>query len=177
MIISERPPLEEVPAFYRGYVEEAPDGNIIRTLRSASDRLWDTVARLPAGHADHRYAPEKWSVMEVFQHVVDAERVFSYRALRFARNDGTELPGFDENSYAMNAVVAHREFHEILREHDALRWATIELFRSFTPEMLGRTGIANGQRISVRALGWVIAGHAVHHMTIINERYLGHGKA
>ena len=169
--------MEEIPSFYRGYVEEAPDGDLIKTLRSASDRLWKTVSRIPTGHADHRYQPDKWSIKEVFQHVLDCERIFAYRALCFARMDDTELPGFDENAYAAAAQVGHRDFHELLREHDALRWTTVELFRSFTPEMLTRLGTANGTRISVRAIGWVIAGHAVHHMNVIDERYLDHGKA
>lgn len=173
----DRPPLDEIPPYYRSYVEKAPDGDLIKTLRSASDRLWKTVSRIPPGYADHRYQPEKWSIKEVFQHVLDSERIFAYRALRFARNDATELPGFDENAYGRAARVGHREFHELLREHDALRWTTVELFRSFTPEMLTRMGTANGTRISVRAIGWVISGHAVHHMDVIDERYLEHGKA
>ncbi len=172
-----RPGKEELEPFYHGYLDLAEGDDPIHALKQASDRLWKTVYRIPPGYADHRYAPGKWSIKEVFQHVIDSERIFSYRALRFARYDDTELPGFDENHFAAHASVDHREFHDLLKEHDVLRTSTIALFRSFTPEMGLRTGLANGNRISVRALAWVIAGHNTHHMNVIDQRYLGgHGE-
>jgi len=175
MNTTDRVPFDEVPSFYHGFVALAKGTDLLQALRKASDRSWDTVYRIPTGFAEHRYAEGKWSIKEVFQHVIDAERIFCYRALRFARNDGTELPGFDENAYVANAGTDRREFHELLREHDVVRTGSIALFRGFSPEMLTRTGIANGHRISVRAIGWVIAGHATHHMDVIDERYLGAG--
>jgi hypothetical protein len=168
-----RPATEEVAAYYHQYIEKAIGDDVLEALKHASDRAWETVYRIPTGHADHRYAPGKWTIKQIFQHLLDTERVFCYRALRFARNDGTELPGFDENEFAENADTSHRELHQLLREHDLQRSSTIALFRSFTEEMLMRSGVANGNRISVRALGWTIAGHVHHHMKVIDERYLG----
>ena len=167
-----RPAPEEVVGFYWNYIERAEGDDLIRALQKASDAVWNTVYLIPTGKAEHRYAPGKWTIKEVFQHVVDSERIFSYRALRFARNDGTELPGFEENDYVPEARVDRRGFHQLLREHDAVRASTIELFRSFDEEMLLRSGTANNNRMSVRGLGWAIAGHAMHHMRVIEERYL-----
>ncbi|MCB9169197.1 MAG: DinB family protein [Flavobacteriales bacterium] len=167
-----RPAPEEAPSYYSAYIEEAIGDDLVGALQKASDDVWDTVYHIQPGDADLRYAPDKWSIKEVFQHLIDAERVFAYRALRFARQDPTPLPGFDENAYMPAARVDQRGLHRLLREHDAVRAATIELFRSMDDAMLLRTGTANDQRISVRALGWVIAGHAGHHMRIVRERYL-----
>lgn len=167
-----RPAPVEYPTYYGTYIDKAEGGDLLRALRKASDKVWDTVYRIPTGSADRRYADGKWSVKEIFQHVIDSERVFCYRALRFARNDATALPGFDETAYTPEARVERRGFHQLLREHDAVRAGSIELFTSFDEEMLLRTGTANGQVMSVRALGWAIAGHAVHHMRVIEERYL-----
>ena len=113
----------------------------------------------------------------MFQHLVDTERIMCYRALRFARNDATELPGFSEDRYILNAGTEHRELHELLREHDLVRASTIAMFRSFTDQMLMRGGIANGNRMTVRAIAWMIAGHAMHHMDVVDERYLARSPA
>ncbi|MCB0790484.1 MAG: DinB family protein [Flavobacteriales bacterium] len=167
-----RPGDVEVPAYYREYVRDADGGDLVRALHKASDDVWSTVYHIAPGAADMRYAPDKWSIKEIFQHLIDAERIFCYRALRFSRNDDTALEGFDENTYVPEAKVERRGLHQLLREHDAVRASTIELFRSFDDDMLRRMGTANGERISVRALGWVIAGHAMHHMRVVRERYL-----
>lgn len=162
----------EVPAFYHGYIKAAEGSDPIDAINAATVRTGGTILRIPGDRADHRYAPGKWSIKEVLQHVIDSERVFSYRALRFARNDATELPGFDENLYAPNADAGRRDLKTIVDELNAVRASSLALFQSFTPEMFLRAGNANGNRISVRALGWVIAGHAVHHMNVIEQRYL-----
>jgi uncharacterized damage-inducible protein DinB len=172
-----RPEAGEAISQFNTYISKATGSDLFQALNKASDRLWETVYRIPTGFADHRYAEGKWSIKEVFQHVLDSERIFCYRALCFARNDATELPGFDENAYAANADTSHRELHELLREHDLVRAATMALFRGFSEEMLLRSGVANGKRISVRAIGWTIAGHVTHHMDVIDERYLTHTRA
>lgn len=168
----DRPELTEVPAFYHGYIERVEGHDLLRALRDASDRAHTVLNGIPAERGDHRYAPGKWSIKEVVQHVIDAERIFAYRALRFARNDATELAGFDEDMYAPNALADRRELSELAAELELVRSSSITLFRSFTPEMLLRSGTANGVRISARALGWVAAGHAQHHMNVIEQRYL-----
>ncbi|HMC96969.1 MAG TPA: DinB family protein [Flavobacteriales bacterium] len=167
----ERPDPSEVPGFYHGYVALATEQDLLAALRSASDRTASIMGRVPDGRGDHRYAPGKWSIKDVLQHVIDAERIFGYRALRFARNDATELPGFEENDYAPNALADRRELADLVAEFGTVRAATTTLFRSFSPEMSLRAGTANKARISVRALGWVIAGHTMHHMNVIEQRY------
>jgi hypothetical protein len=106
------------------------------------------------------------------QHLIDSERVFAYRALRFARNDNTDLPGFDEDAWAAATEGSLRSLRVIMVEHDAVRNASITLFQGLSADELQRTGTANGNRFSVAALGWAIAGHAMHHVKVLNERYL-----
>jgi len=168
----DRPDLAEVPTFYHGYLAVAEGHDLLQALRDASARTVSTIAHIPVGKGDHRYAPGKWSIKEVLQHVIDAERIFSYRALRFARNDATELAGFDENTYAANALADRRDLNDLAQELGVVSASTTTLFQSFSPAMLLRSGTANNVSISVRALGWVIAGHATHHMNVIAQRYL-----
>lgn len=167
-----RPALAEVPTFYHGYVANAVGDDLFAALDQASRALHACVQALPQERHEHRYAPGKWSVKEVVQHVVDAERILSYRALRFARNDHTALPGFEENDYVPEARSNARALAAILQEHDAVRAATIALFQGLDASAIARDGVANGHRISVRALGWTIAGHAMHHVAVLRERYL-----
>lgn len=170
-----RPGLEEVVPFYRGYLEEAEGDNLLDALVIAADRLRHCLARVPAEGGGHRYAPGKWSIKEVVQHVIDTERIFAYRALCFARGEQARLPGFDENAYAATSDADRRELDDLLREYDAVHGASLALFRSFSPEMLFCTGIASERSFTVRALGWTIAGHALHHVHILDQRYLTHG--
>lgn len=174
MSFSERPGTDELPAFYRGYVEHVQGVDMVEAMRTAGHRMHALLHDAPPGLGDHRYAPGKWSVKEVLQHVIDAERIFAYRALRFARNDASELPGFDEDAYTPAAEAMRRPLSALLEEHDAVRASSILLFSSFSPDMLLRSGIANQRRISVRAIGWTIAGHADHHARVITDRYLQH---
>ena len=120
---------------------------------------------------DKRYQPDKWTVKDVFQHIIDNERIQSYRALRFARKDTTELPGYDEKIFGDNAKTSNRTFTDLLDELKTLRVSVIQLFRSFDKTDMGNSGICFGQRISVTALGFVIIGHQIHHLRIIDERY------
>ena len=168
----ERPAADEMIAYFQRYSAQAKGEHLIEALQNASEMLWDVVARIPTGYADHRYAPGKWSIKEIFQHLIDTERVFSYRAMCFSRNEVIGLPGFDEDTYIENADTGQRELHQILREHDVVRQSTIELFNGMSDRMLLRTGVANGNRISVRAIGWTIAGHVQHHLQVIDQRYL-----
>lgn len=172
MIAASKPALSEVPAFYHGYIAQAVGDDIVPALTIAGERMRAVLGPLPSDLHEYRYAPGKWSVKEVVQHVIDGERVFAYRALRFARNDATELPGFEENDYVPASHADRRTLADLLAEHDAVRKATIALFNSFPAEAMARSGSANGQRVSVRGLGWIIAGHAMHHLRVLQERYL-----
>ncbi len=161
-----------IPPFYSSYISEVPGDELRNALLLATDRLHALVDGLLDEQASQRYAPGKWTIKEVLQHIVDAERIFAYRALRFARNDSTDLAGFEENEYVPEARCEARKLHHLLEEHDAVRAASITLFDSFDEMALERVGTANGNRIGVRAIGWVIAGHALHHIRILQERYL-----
>lgn len=167
-----RPDIERVPAFYQGYVEYVKDMDLLDALRHAAKVVQQTVPYIPEDKGAFRYAEEKWTIKEVLNHMMDAERVFAYRALRFSRNDQTPLHAFEEKDYAPEANAHSRNIQQFAREMKRLRETTIDLFLSFTPEMLEREGTASEKRLSVKNLGYIIAGHDIHHITILRERYL-----
>ena len=121
---------------------------------------------------DYRYEEGKWSVKDLVQHVIDSERVFAYRALRFSRNDQTELSGFDQDHYASHALAQDRDLEEIMNEFTSTRYSTISLFSSLTDEQLKRVGTANEVEFSVEILGYIISGHLLHHLEVVREKYL-----
>ena len=164
--------LDTIPPFYKGYVKLVEQPDVIQALRISGYRTLELIHSIPETKADFRYAPGKWSVREVLCHLLDAERIFSYRALRFARNDKTPLAGFDENAYAPFLNVETRGLAQIGDEMQHLRTATIDLFKSFSEEMLKRKGTANNNELTVGAIGIIIAGHETHHGKVIRERYL-----
>jgi hypothetical protein len=170
-IMITKPPTTEHPEYYNAYIQEVPQNDLLEALTSALEAYREFFKALPSEKADYRYAAGKWTVKEVLAHVNDGERVFAYRALSFARNDQNELPGFDEEKWAPESNASERSLADILEEHEAIRRSTIALFKSFTDEMLSRSGIANGKRISVCSIGFVIAGHAQHHLKVLRERY------
>jgi uncharacterized damage-inducible protein DinB len=148
------------------------DGLVLRHLRDNFRTTRELVLSLPEETLLFRYAPGKWSIKEILVHLSDDERIYSYRALRFARNDVTELPGFEQDHYARSSGADGRDVRDILRELAAVREATISLFKSFDKEALLRSGVANGAVMSVRAAVYHLAGHELHHVNIIKERYL-----
>lgn len=161
-----------LPAFYQGYVSHVSSLNLMDALRSSILTTDSLIRSIPEAKGEYRYAPGKWSIKELLGHMLDAERIFAYRALRFARNDQTELSGFDEERYAPQANAHSRTLIQLADEFRRLRDTTIDLFNGFTPEMLHRSGKANNNLISVINLGYIIAGHEVHHRNILLERYL-----
>jgi uncharacterized damage-inducible protein DinB len=167
-----RPREGEFAPYYGRYVALVPDGPITETLGVQITESLDLLSPLSEETARFRYAPGKWSVKEVVGHVADGERVFAYRALRFARGDATELPGFDQEVYAANARFQDRPLPDVLRELTDVRAATLSLFRSLGDEAWDRGGLANGVPVTVRALAWIIAGHERHHRSQLLERYL-----
>ena len=167
-----RPAPDEYAPYYGRYIAAVPDGSIVETLR---DQIGETVAflgSLPEAKGDHRYEPGKWSVKEVIGHLIDSERVFSYRALRFARRDETPLPGFEQDDYVPAGAFGKRTLRDLADEFRTVREATLLLYRHLDEEALSRSGIASENRMSVRALAWCIAGHERHHIQVIRERYL-----
>ncbi len=157
---------------YKSYILELGDVDLIEILTASSEELLKTIKDLPEKKLLFRYNEGKWTIKELLQHIIDTERIMSYRALRFSRNDATELQGFDENWYVENSNGNDRNFDDLLEEFICTRRASISLFKSFTDEMLFLSGTANGSDMTVRALGFIIAGHQIHHLKIIKERYL-----
>ena len=164
--------LETIPPFYKNYVKQIDEPDMLQALRISGHRMQELVHSIPDNKADFVYAPGKWTVRELLCHIIDAERIFCYRAMRFARNDKTPLPGFEEKDYAPQANATGRSLQKIAAEMSHLRASTIDLFESFTPEMLTRKGSANKNEISVVAIGFIISGHETHHRKILHERYL-----
>ncbi|HEY9383371.1 MAG TPA: DinB family protein [Gemmatimonadales bacterium] len=167
-----RPDATEYAPFYAGYVAGVPEGDVLDLLERALEETTRLLGAVPEARGDFAYAPGKWTLKEVVGHVVDAERVFSYRALRFARGDTTPLAAFDENAWAPNSGARARTLADLLGEYRAVRAATLALLHSLPAGADLRRGTASGREISVRALAWIIAGHERHHLRLIRERYL-----
>lgn len=167
-----RPVPGEYAAFHATYVAMVPDGDVLATLKTQHGETVRMLARLGEKKSRYRYAPGKWSIREVVGHLIDAERVFTYRALTFARADRNPLPGFDENMWASSSNADARTLKSLIDELKAVRAATLALFRGFNEEQLARTGIASGHQVSVRGLVYVTTGHERHHAKILRERYL-----
>jgi uncharacterized damage-inducible protein DinB len=170
--MSTKPELADVPLFYKAYVENVKDMDVLEALSQSSAVALKVFRSIPEELGEFRYAEGKWSIKELLNHMMDAERIFAYRSLRFSRNDKTPLAGFEENDYAPLANAHARSISELSSEMERLRASTIDLFTSFSPEMLRREGSANNNKISVLHLGYVIAGHETHHRKMIVERYL-----
>ncbi len=164
--------LQTIPPFYKKYVKLIEEPDLFQALRVSNYRMLDVLASIEPSKQDFRYAEDKWSIRELLCHMIDAERIFAYRALRFARNDETNLPGWDENNYAPEANAGGRSLRQIADEMTCVRASTLHLFEGFTEEMLWRKGTANNNEMSVIALGYIIAGHETHHRKILMERYL-----
>ena len=161
-----------MPQFFDRYINMVENIDIVDALtQTASFNDLIPVETLEA-LGDRRYAPGKWTVKDILQHVIDTERIMTYRAMRFARNDKTQLPGFDEELFAENAQATRRTLADLYDEQAAVRQASIHLFRSFDADMMARTGVCFNQTISALALGFVVVGHPMHHANIIRERYL-----
>jgi hypothetical protein len=167
-----RPDLTRSPAFTHNYINQVPEEDLMEAFRIESPILVSFFEALPADKRDHRYAEGKWTIKEVLQHIIDAERIFAYRALCFARGDKTFLPGFDENMYADNSKAATRNWDNLIEELKAVRRSSELLFGSFDESQLEATGTSNNATNYVRAIGFVVIGHALHHVNVLRARYL-----
>jgi hypothetical protein len=167
-----RPQADEHIPYYGRYISQVPEGDLIAMLRQ---QAMDTVGLLrgvPREREDFAYAPGKWTIKEVVGHLIDAERVFAYRALTFARAPGTSLPGFDENAWVPAGKFGVRTLSDLLDEFQVVRASTVQLAGHLDEETLKNRGVANGAEISVRALLYIAAGHERHHVALFRERYL-----
>lgn len=163
--------LTKLPRFYDVYINLLEDIELDDALEKYGPSMFLDESSVLKKTGDKAYATGKWTVKTIIQHVIDAERVFSYRALRFARNDRTELPGFDEDNYAEVCNAGNRKIDDLMIEFQSVRESSILLFRSFDLEMMNRSGISSGNEISVAALGFAIAGHSLHHFKVIMKKY------
>ena len=168
----QRPAQSEYGDYYHLYVSQVPDGNIFDILRVQPGELDALLAGASDDKADYRYAPEKWSLKEVLGHVIDVERMFSFRAFAFARREPAELPSMEQDDYAAATRYADRPLADIVTEYRTVRVATLALFETFDDTEWGRQGRASGFEFSVRSFPFIIAGHQIHHMKVLNERYL-----
>jgi hypothetical protein len=171
-VVIARPHESEYAPFYAGYVSQVPDGDPIALLAQQIEDTTRLLAGLGEERAAFRYAPGKWSIKEVVGHLSDSERVFSYRALRIARNDRTPLPAFDENAWMPYGNFDARSLADLLDELKHVRRSTLALYGSLTPEMVARQGTASQKEVTVRALIYITAGHERHHRRMLEERYL-----
>jgi len=167
-----RPASTEYVPYFARYVDLVPDGDVLELLRRQVDETAALVGKLSDRDAEYRYAEGKWSVKQVMGHLADAERIFLYRALCFARGEPKELPGWDENEYVERAAFGARRLADLVAELGAARASTVSFFAGLDAGELLRKGTANGRGYTVRAVAYITAGHERHHCNIIRERYL-----
>jgi hypothetical protein len=166
-----RPIQNEYDSYYHRYISLVPEEDVLIALDQQLAETLILLRSLSEQHGTFRYEPDKWSVKEVLGHLIDTERIMSYRALRIARNDRTPIPGFEQDDYVRNGDFDKRSVSNLAREFEQVRRSTISLFRNLEPEAWERKGIANSVEISVRALAFIIAGHELHHKAILKDRY------
>jgi hypothetical protein len=166
-----RSEITTITPHYTTYTNKVEDIELTEALEKYGKPLLQAERERLISLGDKIYAPGKWTAKDIIQHVIDAERVFSYRAMRFARNDKTPLPSFDENIYALIADARERELDDLLEEFYSVRESTTRLFKSFTPEMLRREGEVWSGTMSVIALGFTITGHLIHHIGVLKDKY------
>ena len=167
-----KPEKGEFLPYYGTYIDLVGSGDVLATLSTQMDETQALLRSLPASVATYRYAPDKWSVNELVGHLIDSERIFAARALRFARSDPTPLPGFEQDDYVSNSSFDRYPLGELASELGSVRESTIFLFKHLQEDAWMRRGIANGAEVSVRALAYIIAGHELHHREILRARYL-----
>ncbi|MBL9076180.1 MAG: DinB family protein [Planctomycetes bacterium] len=166
-----RPAPTDCPPAFQAYVDRVPDGDVLQHLARQAEASAALLARVPAAREGFAYAAGKWSIRRVWQHVVDGERLFAYRALCIARGETRDLPPFDEDAYAAQDGSCGRRLGDVLEEYAAVRRATLLLFAGFDGAAWQRVGTANGKRTAVRSLPWIVAGHELHHLAVLRERY------
>ncbi|OAB78100.1 DinB family protein [Cochleicola gelatinilyticus] len=163
---------QEYNPYYKTYINLVTEPLLTKSLSIGLLNITDFFNAIPNDKLEYRYATNKWTPKEVLLHLIDTERVFSYRALTFARSKNVELPGFDQDEFVQNSDANKYTLDELLDDYLATRTATISLFKGFNEKTLQQSGIASGSTLSVRAAGTIICGHEIHHCNIIKERYL-----
>jgi hypothetical protein len=172
--MDKRPSRSEAAEYYFTYIDKVPDGDILQILDAQSVEILALLARISERESDYRYAADKWSIGELLAHLNDCERLFVFRAFWFARGFDTPLPSFDQNIAMTGAGASQRSWNSHIDEFRAVRAATLAFFQNLPGDAWDRHGIASDNPFSVRALAYMAAGHVVHHVAILKERYLSH---
>lgn len=167
-----RPDKNEYTSFYESYIKGVIGNDPFRNLENQYQEIQSLLQSLPENEANYAYSEGKWSVKEVLGHMIDTERVMSYRALCISRKEKQSLPGFEQDDYVKEANFKERSITNLLEEYRAVRKSTISLFKNFTENMYNQRGIANDKEVTVLALLYIIAGHELHHLKILKEKYL-----
>lgn len=164
--------LEYIPPAFQKYVRWVKDYDVLSLLDKNFKSSQSFFEKISKDKQDHYYAPGKWSIKEILQHLIDVERIFIYRALRFSRLDPIDLPGFDEEYYLEATSLDEIPYRNILSEWSSLRESSVLFYKNLNPKFLDRSGRASGQEFSVRSIGYILAGHTSHHIEIIKDKYL-----
>jgi uncharacterized damage-inducible protein DinB len=166
-----KPQLSDAPEYYRYYLNLLTQDDVLSALAHNTIRVREVMSAFSEAAGDYRYAPEKWTVKQLLQHIIDTERIFSYRLMRLARRDSTALQGFDENWFAQHDNSSALTLAQVREEFEAVRVATEVLIRNVPSDNWDFRGNANGMEVTPRAIAWMIAGHTEHHVRILEERY------
>jgi hypothetical protein len=167
-----KPQANEYAPYYEKYVSLVPEGDVVETLARQSEETLALLRGIGEGRAGHRYEPGKWSIKQVVGHVIDTERIFSYRALAIARGERQPLPGMDQDEYMAGANFDEMTLAGLLEQFEHLRRANVLMLRGLSEEAWTRRGTASDNEVTVRAIAYIIAGHEAHHVKILRERYL-----
>ena len=160
-----------MPEYFDRYINLVEDIELVEALQKQDQTLWQDKKELLIELGDSRYAPEKWTIKDILQHIIDTERIMSYRAVAFARGEQSVLAGFDQHLYGTNGKTERRTVENLLEELHQVRLSTIYLFESFDDEMLQKGGVASSVQISVLAIGFMLVGHQLHHLKVMEEHY------
>lgn len=167
-----RPQKQDHIAYFEHYINLVPENDILSALKNNHQTTLSFIKSIPADKAEFRYADTKWTIKQVFNHIIDTERIFSYRALRFSRGDNQLLPGYNENLFASNVDLSRTDLNLLAEEFDIVRRATILQFKQLSEKELLLKGLTTSGENNVLSIGFVICGHAQHHINVIKERYL-----
>jgi hypothetical protein len=168
----EYPSSSEYAHYYGDYVSHVPKENVIETLKAQMHEIYTFINSIPGDKAFHSYEDGKWTVKQTIGHIVETERVFAYRALAFSRRDPSPLPSMDQDDYVKYSNYNSRTISNLANEYLAVRISSIHLFQNMTKEMISLKGKASGSEFSVRSIPFIIAGHELHHLELIKEKYL-----
>ncbi|WP_163100434.1 DinB family protein [Peribacillus alkalitolerans] len=171
-MFNQRPQSNEYAEYYNGYVTQVPEGDLIKVLEELNNKTVEFIKSITEEQGQFRYAPSKWSIKEVLGHIIDTEMIMSYRMLCIARGETVGLPGYDENDFVRNANFDRQSMSDLLERYTIVRKSTIQLLKSLSEESWLRRGVANNYEATVRAIATIIPGHELHHINVLEDRYI-----